>query len=603
MTGTADSSGGGGIVCPVCRASLPADATFCLMCGTRQAPKSTAPVRVNLGREATMLGLTPDSRPARDTVVDPSPPVHREEAPAPQGDVRRVVSQHRTMMGFSATEPEPAPAPPPKPHTLTGFAMPPGVSPQGAPDPKAGAGRTMMGVARLAPPEQQPARAVSEAPRTRREGPPMMGGAAPGMSSARPAPSMRPPPLPASPHDETTDVLQVPGLSRPARRGRGRIIAASVLAVLAIGGITAALMLRVRAANPPIAATVLGSTGERVRLQVTIPEAAGAQLKVGAQTVAVDASGRAVIELAPDRVGEVRVPVEIVRGGASEAREIRYFIAWRVEPQLNHLGDDPPRLLLVFHVPPDAALSVSRQPIRVANGVGIASVEVRDPIPATDPEGARRFTFPVRVERGGVVTEGEYGVRVRRTPLRIDDPGTLAAASTTLMTVRGTAPQATRVTVGRVSAQVTGETFTADVPLAAGPNTFDVVAFAPNGVPASQRVTIYQGTTPEAYLAATPGDHGVTALLQPRDGARVRVRGRVLRVIEQGPDGRTLQLLVSDRACPAGQCTLWVDPPRGAAVRDGQDVVVTGELQGARAYVAAGGARRSDPVLRALFVQ
>lgn len=600
MTGPADSSSGEGIVCPVCRASLPSDATFCLMCGTRQSAKTTPPVRVNLGREATMLGLVPEApRTARDTVVDAGP--SSPEPPAAQGDVRKVPSQHRTMMGFSATPPPPASQPSAKPHTLTGFAVPPVAGP--SPDAKS-AGRTMQGVAGITPPRQPP----PEGPRARREAPPLVGvvgladSVRPPADSPRPPPSVRPPPLPPS-RGGAVEALEVPGLGPPRRPGRTRLILVATLAVLAIGGISAAVLLRLRSAKPTIAATVIGTASERVRLQVVIPDAAGGQLRVGRETVAIDASGRAVLELLPERVGEVRVPVEVLRGGSSEARELRYFIAWRVEPQLNELGADPSRLLLVFHVPSGATLTVSRQPIRVANGVGIASIEVRDPLPVGDPEGARRYVFPVRVAHTGGVTEGEYTLRVGRTSLRIDEPGTLAASSGTLITVRGTAPRATRVMVGQVAAQVSGETFRADVPLRAGPNTIDVVAWAPGGVPASQRLTVYQGITPEAYLAASPGEHGAAALVAPRDGARVRVRARVLRVIDDGPEGRTMQVVVSDRACPAGQCVLWVDPPRSASVSASQDVDVTGELQGSRAYVAAGGARRSAPVLRALFLQ
>lgn len=456
-----------------------------------------------------------------------------------------------------------------------------------------------------APSPQPPSvpRPAPEAPRVaRREAPPFVGGHGPGAS----APAHRPEPPRRGPRaaPEAPEEIYVPGLTEPRAKPRGRafVLGASLLAVLAIGGISAAFLLRVRDVGAPLPATVSAASGDRITLTVSIPDAANGRLRVGAATAPIDATGRASVEVTPTGVGEQRVAATVERGSASEPREIRYFIAWRAEPQLNELGSSPPRLLLVFHVPPGAALSVSDHPIRVANGVGIASIEVRDPLPATDPEGARRYAFPVRVEHRGAVSTGEYAIRVRRTALRVDDPGVLAATDASLITVRGTAPRATRVQVGQVAATVTGDTFSADVPLTVGPNTVEVVAFAPGGVPAGQRVTIYRGTTPDAFLAATPGEHGAAALANPRDGARVRVRGTVLRAIEERPEGRTFQMVVADRACPEGRCVLWVDPPRSAAVREGQTVEATGELAGTRAYFV-GGERRSAPVLRAPFVQ
>ncbi|MEZ4391835.1 MAG: zinc ribbon domain-containing protein [Polyangiales bacterium] len=593
MSGSSDRDSGGGIECPVCRAALPADATFCLMCGTRQTlrpPPPQAQVRVNLGREATMLGL------AGQTAA--SPPRDAAETPArtPPADPKRLASQHRTMMGFTGSEPTPKP-PPSKSRTLTGVALAPGEPARVAAEPPRGAGRTMPGIPQpsSATPTLRPP-AAAPAPARRREPAPLIGSPGPiapplNRRSARPAP--RP---------DSGEDLYVPGLSRP-RRSRATVYLGALLAVLAIGGLTAGFLLRSRGSVPTLAATVSSAEGERLTLSVSAPDAAGATLRVNSTRVRLDAAGRGSIEVTPTQVGEVRLPATLERDGSSEPRVIRYFIAWRVVPRFNELGAAPPRLLLEFHVPADAALEVSSHPIRVVNGVGIASIEASAPLAVSDLEGARRYTFPVRVTRAGVVTTGEYALRVRRTPLRVDEPGRLFATDAALVRVRGTAPRATRVLVGGVGARVEGDRFTADVALQNGPNPLQVVAFAPGGVPASQRIEVYRGVTPEQYLAASPGEHAASLLAQPRDGARVRVRGRVLRAIEAGPEGPTFQLLVVDRACPGSQCVAWVDPPHGAALRESQEVDVTGELRGARAYIAGDGTRRSAPVIQALFVR
>lgn len=583
-------------MCNVCRAALPSDATFCLMCGTRQTLRPAAPVRVNLGREATMLGLAPNAAAAtpaapsstpRDTLLDASP------GPSPAGEPKRVASQHRTMLGMDSTA---APAEGPTnryraPQTPSSSAA----SPR-APELRPASGRTAQGL--MMPPGGFAGPHEPTMPPPRRRDPPLLG--APAMSSVQPP--RRPAVASARSAVDSGEDLVVPGLSRPRPRGPWLYLAAG-LAVLGIGGLTAGLLLRARQSAAPLNALVSATDGEHVTLTVAVPEAAGGRIRAGNDVVNIDAAGRASLRVRVDAVGELRLPVTVTHGSVTEARDLRYFIAWRVAPQFNELGASPPRLLLEFHVPPDATLEVSRHPVRVVNGVGIASIDASAPLAVTDLEGARRYTFPVRVSRGGAHTEGEYALRVRRTPLRVEEPGRITATNASLITVRGTAPQATRVTVGAVAARVQGDQFSADVALVPGPNTVDVIAYAPGGVPARQSLTIYQNVSPDAYLSASPGAHDASLLASPREGARLRVRGRVLRALEAGPDGPTFQILVSDRACPASQCVAWVDPPRRITVREGQDVEVTGELLRARGYVATDGSRRSAPVIQALFLQ
>lgn len=594
MSGPSDSASGGGIVCNVCRAALPSDATFCLMCGTRQTLRPAAPVRVNLGREATMLGLAPNATAAtaaapqgpRDTLIDASP------GPGQSVDPKKVASQHRTMLGMDSTA-----APVDGPTNRYRSPPPPQAAPPRTPELRPASGRTAQGL--MTPPAHGFAGPHEPTmPPPRRRDPPLLG--APAVPSV--APPRRSTPPPARSAVDSGEDLVVPGLSRPRATGPSLYLAAG-LAVLGIGGLTAGLLLRARQSAPPLNALVSATDGETVTLTVAVPEAAGGRIRAGNDVVPIDAAGRASLRVQVNAVGEIRLPVTLINGAVSESRDLRYFIAWRVTPQFNELGASPPRLLLEFHVPPDATLEVSRHPVRVVNGVGIASIDASAPLAVTDLEGARRYTFPVRVTRGGAHTEGEYALRVRRTPLRVEDPGRITATNASLLTVRGTAPQATRVMVGTVAARVEGDRYSADVALVPGPNTVDVVAYAPGGVPARQSLTIYQNVTPDAYLAASPGDHGASLLAAPREGARLRVRGRVLRALEAGPDGPTFQLLVSDRACPASQCIAWVDPPRRTTVREGQDVEVTGELQRARGYVATDGSRRSAPVIQALFLQ
>lgn len=540
-----------------------------------------------------MLGLHPgDESTLRDTVV-----TKRAPSTAPESaELRKLPSQHRTMMGVSGKSAEPR-APVSNSKTLTGAALVPGSAPPSQPAAPIAAGRTMPGIPQTASvsPTLRPAVPISESPR-RREPPPLMGVGGP---VAPPSRRVASPPIASF---ESGEELYVSGLStRP--RGRGMMVIGVVLAVLAIGALTGGFLLRARSNLPSIPAVVSATQGERVSLSVSLPSSSGATLRVGAQTVPLDADGRATFEVDSREVGEVRVPVTVERGSAREPRELRYFIAWRVRPRFDELGATPPRLLLEFHVPTGSTLKVRQHEIRVVNGIGIASIDASTPLSVTDAEGARRYSFPVEVTRRGVTTSSEYVLRVRRTPMRIEAPGPLFATESAIVTIRGVAPQATRVTLGRVSARIDGERFSADVPIENGPNSIEVVAFAPGGLPASQHIEVYRGVTPEQYLGASSGEHGAALLARPRDGSRIRVRGRVLRAIEAGPDGATFQLLVSDRACAESRCIAWIDPPHGTELPASQEVEVIGELRGARAYIAGDQQRRSAPVIRALFVR
>jgi hypothetical protein len=167
--------------------------------------------------------------------------------------------------------------------------------------------------------------------------------------------------------------------------------------------------------------------------------------------------------------------------------------------------------------------------------------------------------------------------------------------------VNGTAPRATRVTVRGQPATVTGDTWSAVVPLTAGSNALEVEAFGA-GAPASARLVAYRDVTPEQYLALNGGDRGVAALVARPvvDGARVRVAGTLVGSAIETPDGRSIQLVVENRACPGGRCTAWVDVARATEVAGNTPVEVVGELRGARSYSTTSGERRTDPVIVAV---
>ena len=118
---------------------------------------------------------------------------------------------------------------------------------------------------------------------------------------------------------------------------------------------------------------------------------------------AVDAQGRVEfpITLPPDRVGFIDVPVEVVRASSVEARSMRFLVAWRAQTDLSKLGDDPPKIHIVFHVMRGSSLWIAGQQIRVSGETGIAELAGPPPSPAGEGD-ARRERYPVR-DRKSVV--------------------------------------------------------------------------------------------------------------------------------------------------------------------------------------------------------
>ncbi len=341
-------------------------------------------------------------------------------------------------------------------------------------------------------------------------------------------------------------------------------------------------------------------------VSISLPDAAGAKLRYNGAEHAVDAQGRAEfpVTLPADRVGYIDVPVEVVRGASVEPRSMRFLVAWRAQTDLAKLGDDPPKIHIVFHVMRGSSLWIAGQQIRVSGETGIA--ELAGPAPSPAGEGdARRERYPVRVVTpDGTSIEEQYELRVPRTQLRVDDPPRVLMTREASIAVHGSAPTASRVRIGGQAATLSAGQFSAVVPVTAGSNSLDVVAYAPDGAPALVNLTVYRDVTPEAYLSSGGGDRSVAAIATrpPPEGARLRVTGTVVGNVIDAPTGRTCQIVVENRACPGGRCTAWVDLPPSVQVTPNAVVEVVGEIRGSRAYATQSGERRSDPVVLAVIV-
>lgn len=620
---------GANIPCPQCATPLPLDASFCLRCGAKLARPAGAPAKpVPASRQAqTLLGvaMTPQG-PVTPPATGPRTPTAGSPAASPPATSATVVSPPAA----TATVPDggdgPTTPPPkrvPNAHaTMMGVASPgsagavgPSATPAVTSPPVANVprGATMQGVAPTTP---APTGAT-----TGRSGGTMLGVAAPVSNTARhrkevvlsgepqgqPAGASAPPTTPAPTHAPTQPAARTwdeefPVAQKPAGRGWAMGLALLVAVVLGVG---AAVWYRSRPVAPPsLPATLrtLDDGGHVVAL--TVPgAAAGTRVRHQGVERPLDAEGRAElpVTLPADRVGELELPVDVVPpSGAPERRTVRLVVAWSATTDLSKLGEERPRVHVVFHVVRGASLWVEGTAIRVSGDTGIAEIPIA-PTPAREGDGTFRSAIHVRVALpGGGSSEGRYEILAPRIALRVTQPPVSLTRDATLV-VNGTAPRATRVVVNAQPATVTGETFSAVVPVNPGSNALEVVAFGA-GAPATARVVTYRDITPEQYLRTNGGDRGVAALVaRPTvDGARVRVAGTLVGQAIDTPEGRSIQLVVEDRTCPGGRCTAWVDVARAAPVAANAAVEVVGELRGTRSYSTASGERRTDPVIVAV---
>lgn len=531
---------------------------------------------------APPVAAPPKLPPASGTLQGTAPPT---PAPPPAGPVM-VPTVHRTMQGVMVDTGAP---PPPSSAAVTTPSMPPQNS------------------------------AAASAARARREAPPMMGGHSPGVP-----PDTVPPGdvyLPknglgsGNSRDDglATQDYDIPGMPRKGRSA-ARFVPI-VAGVFVLVGLVAAAGWWATHRTPTVsvlpAQVRSAPTGNDLVVSLTVPNArAGTKLKYNGQEFAIDPQGRAEfpVSLAPTQVGVIDLPAELVTSSGAEARTVRFTIAWRVEPDLRHLGEDPPSVHLVFHVPTGASLSVVNQAIQVSGGTGIAALPAPTPaaVRAGDTDATRRDRYPIRVTLAdGTRVEGEYELRLPRTALRIDAPPPVSAINAEEAIVQGTVGPSARVRVGAVNATVTGTTFTANVPLREGRNDLNVDVFAPGGAPARAPLVIYRNVAPDAYLAMSGGNRGPAALAAnpPAVGARLRVNAQVIGTINAaGPEGPTFQVVVTDRACPNNRCPAWVNVGPNVGVSDRDNVEIVGEITGARAYATQSGERRSDPVIQAFSV-
>ncbi len=391
-------AGGPLIHCHVCNADLPSDATFCLQCGSRVRAVPPAPTPTAAGAAArpahtpTMMGVSPnapvappvdlgatlvDKLPTAPPIADPRPEPVTSPLPA------AVPNKQRTMIGVAR---EGLALPP-----LAAESLPP---PPAAPAPApSGRSSTMIGLAAPAPPAPPPS-AMPEPP----------------APAPPPPPSPEPPPPPAArpyvPQRSFDSAETLKLIERPSMLPR--VLGALVVLALLGGGAALAYRAYVASGPAPLQAEVRVVDGA-MRVRATIPGSdARWRVSYRGQESAVDASGTVEFPLtnvSADEVGDITLPIEVRDAtGKRSSRVLRIVIGYRVVTDLDHLGDDPPRVHLRFRVPLGASLSIAGQPITLAGQLGVAEIPAPAPMAMEAPAASRVERFPIEVRTASGVS-------------------------------------------------------------------------------------------------------------------------------------------------------------------------------------------------------
>lgn len=195
-------------------------------------------------------------------------------------------------------------------------------------------------------------------------------------------------------------------------------------------------------------------------------------------------------------------------------------------------------------------------------------------------------------------------ISVTSTAPSVTITGALGNGNSTTISGTFQGPAGTTITVNGVAATITGNAFSAPVPLVYGPNTVQIVATSPGGGSATQTTTVNSIVptltiaSPLAGATINSGTTTVTGILQGPAGTTVSVNGIAAAVSGNGftatnvPVGYGNTTITATATAPdsssstntlsvVGTATLLqIASPQGGAAINGDAILVTGRFQG-----------------------
>jgi hypothetical protein len=616
--------------CPQCQAPVSAGTRFCGSCGAtiEQKPAAAPMAKTMMGMDAASVLAAAEK--AKGLAAERAQTDAAALAVAPTLSDAKPMA--KTMMGLPLGEmlakppaAEPAPA-----------------APAPAPDKKAFAARTMLGmplsaadIPKAAAPADKPAPAAAPAMDNKRT---MIGGAGfvlPSAANAAPAtegkPSGRPPkgaagggrtmlgvPL-TSAHDEADDATasdtgsaadfdsfaRSPGSEFPepmsARRtetdtlsirgGRSRFMWLFVVAAVVVIAVVAGLLLRGRSSSTQVSARVMRiDTGDALLLEV--PGApVGAKIRFGGQEKPLQA-GRAQFALATEslRVGDNIVQFDIVQpDGSTESTKLTLAVDHRIWLDTAPLRADKSAVDVVVATVPGTKVTLDGEELKLdAEGRGTRTYPV-DPV--ADAKGGKiEHVVQYRVQPpSGEPVADELRTTIPVATMQIDRPGREVVTDRASIEIGGVVPKGTQVTVDGVAVEVNADQrflYRLSLPAA---QTYKprVVASAPGKVPMGVTLDIRRVADLTHAAREFIADPDLTyAKLAPNPsiyrGQKIAIEGRVYAASAQG-GASYFQILA--RPCPSSQrCAMWINDPSATEVHEDDWVRVLGIAEGEQQF-------------------
>lgn len=403
--------------------------------------------------------------------------------------------------------------------------------------------------------------------------------------------------------------VSITGLPSPKRRGRGALVGALLVLVLAMFIAVAALAYwRFGPRARPIHVAVAQSAEGEV-LDVEVPSApAGARARFGGNEQLL-ANGRARFPLSAEslHVGDNPLEIDVITpDGTLDTHRVTLTLELRVRADLTALTAAEPAITVLVEALPGSVATLDGAALPLdPQGRGSRTVPIASLTPG--PDGVVTHLARWRIQPpSGAPEEGTLTTRIPATMIQIDRPGSDVVTDRDHVEIAGAVAPGSIVTIDGAPVTVTEGRFLHSYALPRV-GTFQprVVARAPGRAPATRTISIRRVADLAREAASFPLDASLTYARIAQSpahfqGQRVALEGRVYNVDVQGGTS-VLQMLVRD--CPAGQrCPLWVTYPAATDVTVESWVRVLGTIAGEQQFRSESGQVRTVPRLDAAYV-
>ena len=511
----------------------------------------------------------------------------------------------QTMLGM-------APAPPGVPSAGPGQKPPEAAGPspvasgaaQPTPSPGPSGKQTILGVAVPGVAPLNPG--IAKPPSTPPPGPmgshkqTVFGVAVPGVAPLQPGvakqPSTPPPPTlpspqpPAAPYQYQPLPYPETPPPQPERSGRGAMIAAASILLVAIllGGLVLVVVLW-KGRGPVSASAVVDKSGDEALKLECERCSDGTTASLAGESATFD-GGHATLKLAtPLRVGDNELAISLMRpGGATEEVSLVVPVQYRVRGDLSGLQKSPPVVSVLVEAMPSTAVVVDGKAVELgAAGTKRLDIDVSSELSGSAGQVEqleRRIPYTITPPDSDPST-GEVTLRTSIVPLVVHAPGESIVVESATFTLAGQTEKGGSLTVaGRpITVDATGRFAQLMNVSSVGETTIAVRADAPKRAPRLfpikvRRVASLKQEAKRIGGKATRTYSGIQSNVESKRGWAVALEGVV---VENRTHNHTSVLLLDVvRGCPARPCLVKVVHGSTLSFDAGKRITVYGQLLG-----------------------